>query len=1226
MRSYAVGQHIEPLPARESLRVASGLPARDAARSPGYASAAGAGSGDASTPLVERAARTPPRVRSPSPTATPVAASAAPPHRAVPCLVLFSAQGPRPLDGLVTTTLSRPGAAAAAPRRGPLQARGASVERPLTSAAGRRTAKDAAVSGAARSSPSGVRCVYDRDTRSQLLHIAPGTEVDFAACVRRLPPLAALPNSTAAGAATTAALLPPPHAVHTIIAVQLCLAAPASPPPPSLVSPPSNFHVELVVRTGSSSPSSGAARRQGTSSGYRLRFTNAVSDVQRHAHHARIPLHCVRTAQWVQMFVDVETLLRACQSAGGVIAGGGPWRLHQIHIGVGGGGGAGADGLYVRRIIAGHGLALPHPAVDHLVTVGGAPATADGWPVPEALRLPVEAGESLCVFARTGKEYVLTATPLLPPAPALQHGSGGDLRLGHAAAVAEDAARVLPPRRRTAEAVAGVRDSSVSASSRPPTPPAAPHEALPHREEEEEAAAAAPSTSKAQRRTALEQLRRREPDTQRRRVAPTAHPPLSALPVERVRDDDSSSTTAAAAAAAAGEGDEGDEDEDEDEAAMFIVREVSAAEQLAAAAAPQYPANQLMTGRPPLRHQSPPLSAAAEVAAVRQTSTTDAAAATSGGAGATARSPASCAPHLLRSPPSPTTSISTETADASDVSVVSHSSAFALMEEMAGRVRRIHAVLAEAEEEDAATAAAAAVAAVAAASQPRRWTSPARTAAPPLAGRREHLTRNGGGALVAEAIARLSPPPPLPSSASPVGTAVKLTEAAVGSMPRGPRATAGLAACSPPPAPQAPPPPSPPRRAASATPEDGNAVLELWSSAEVPLLQLPVLERPPAHATAVGLRTPLAERLRAHQAAPSSSSLPSSPSAAPTADASAGAVSPPTSAVTSWTFHSAAVTPQTPFTVHRVLPAETAAGATAEAGAALQRASGPPPSATAATALATAAVSARSRVPVVEAVGPTVLSSGRGARAVVWRRPVPVPVVPRTTSDATRRALLDDVRVADTPPSPPPPPLAATRAVVHGDDNGSSRRVVAWADRPHTAEDSLGLHTPLLQAGEGAAGVGDGPAAAQLHVYPLAAAPPQPPGVCHSMSTVGSFHMWCPSSFSSAPRVSSSRGRYPSATTPSSGGGAGGAGGDGEALLLGTPAVAVGSVSEAQPPPAPAAQPPRLSIAATPLSARPPLPPPPLPGGPAAEVGRYVFDGVLQCYLDLKTNAYVEAA
>ncbi|KPA76110.1 hypothetical protein ABB37_07882 [Leptomonas pyrrhocoris] len=392
---------------------------------------------------------------------------------AVPCLVLFSPQGPRPLSGLTTTssttttttpraTLSHGGSTGGSTgHRALLQNRSSSVNRLV---GGDSPAKGTAGLSRGSAPPlNGVRCVYDRDTRSQLLHIAPGTEVDFSGCMR-------LPVVTRGSAGAGGGVVG-----HTILVVQFCAAAPVlsaaerqrtlpSTLSPPYLPPPGSVHIELVVRTTTNGSGSGNSGRHhdsrstalmsprsnsnagSTSSnargGYRLRFTNAVREVQRHAHHTRIPLQCVRTAQWVQLYVDVDSVVQACGLQGGLTASKAAataaFRLHQLRIGAGAtasgvGGGGGSGGLYVRRIVAGHGLPLPrHHGVDHLLhpagqqsfaeasmTVGGggpvagaAPAT---WTLPEPLRLPAEAGEVLTLFVRTGEEVVLRTPPPPPP-------------------------------------------------------------------------------------------------------------------------------------------------------------------------------------------------------------------------------------------------------------------------------------------------------------------------------------------------------------------------------------------------------------------------------------------------------------------------------------------------------------------------------------------------------------------------------------------------------------------------------------------------------------------------------------------------------------------------------------------------------------------------------------------------------------------------------------------
>lgn len=298
----------------------------------------------------------------------------------------------------------------------------------------------------------GVRCVYDRDTRSQLLHISPGTEVDFAAFMR-------LPGCTRGSTASACAT-----AGHTVLVVQFCIAAPTGPPaaeqhragdrapsalPHPYVPPPGSAYIELVVRTtttttraasaasmrGNSGPLSHSSGSNNNTSvaavrgGYRLRFTNAVRAVQRHAHHTRFPLQCVRTAQWVQLYIDVDSVMETCAAHGGSSAST-VFRLHELRIGAGATSGStgissGSGGLYVRRIVAGHGLPLPPPSQDEVPTfflhpagqhsVGG--GALQTWTLPEPLRLPAEAGETLSLFVRSGDEAVLCAPSVLPPPP-----------------------------------------------------------------------------------------------------------------------------------------------------------------------------------------------------------------------------------------------------------------------------------------------------------------------------------------------------------------------------------------------------------------------------------------------------------------------------------------------------------------------------------------------------------------------------------------------------------------------------------------------------------------------------------------------------------------------------------------------------------------------------------------------------------------------------------------
>ena len=369
------------------------------------------------------------------------------PASSVPCLVLFSPQGPRPLEGLTAiSTSSNRGSTAA--RRTPSASAflgGMDVPRKLTRGGGGGR-------GHGPTTLDGVRCVYDRDTRSQLLHISPGTEVDFAAFMR-------LPGCTRGSTASASAT-----AGHTVLVVQFCIAAPTGPPaaeqhragdgapsalPQPYVPPPGSAYIELVVRTtttttraasvasmrGNSGPLSHSSGSNNNTSvaavrgGYRLRFTNAVRAVQRHAHHTRFPLQCVRTAQWVQLYIDVDSVMQTCAAHGGSSAST-VFRLHELRIGAGATSGptgisSGSGGLYVRRVVAGHGLPLPPPSQDGVPTfflhpagqhsVGG--GALQTWTLPEPLRLPAEAGETLSLFVRSGDEAVLCAPSALPPPP-----------------------------------------------------------------------------------------------------------------------------------------------------------------------------------------------------------------------------------------------------------------------------------------------------------------------------------------------------------------------------------------------------------------------------------------------------------------------------------------------------------------------------------------------------------------------------------------------------------------------------------------------------------------------------------------------------------------------------------------------------------------------------------------------------------------------------------------
>ncbi|CBZ25387.1 conserved hypothetical protein [Leishmania mexicana MHOM/GT/2001/U1103] len=1340
--------------------------------------------------------------------------TAAPPHRTVPCLVLFSPQGPRPLEGLKTVTLERPGNVTAAPRGEHLRARGASLNRlsvggpPSLSAsaaaasgtaARQRHAKHAVASAAARTShqsSSGIRCVYDRDTRSQLLHVMPGTEVDFSSCMR-LPALAATPTSASGTAATP--LLFAATTVHTIVVVQFCVAAPtlstaarhqagASRPqlPGSPIPPPGSFYIELVLRTGTSSDSArGRSSTNGggsssSSGGYRLRFTNTGHAVQRHTHHTKIPLQCVRTAQWVQLFLDLEALLQSCKAAGAVVAGGTHCRLQQLRIGSGGSA-ASTGGVYVRRIIAGHGLPLPHPAMDHLVTADGVPGTvplmatplggvqeivrdADGeghidrrgsgtlqqrssgrdscWAPPEALRLPAEAGESLCVFVRTGDEHILSEAPALlalaeepsregkartrdsdTSAEATQvrwraNSCAGDVgrdAVEWAGDATEDTAR-----RRAAQAVTAVASKPLTL----PSPATLPLHQLQRRQPnsdqqqslvlsnacrhqpEGEAAAARvckrqPEPSKVLHHTALELLRMRDQQQQQPWPQPAhqftgsgaaAHVPTSAAPPSPSFPSSASPWSSPVDAASLSAS---------DDAEVFVVREVSAAEQLAPATPPQYPVNQLMTGKPPLRctPSQPPvaekatyhsLDAGLASEGVVQQVGVNVAIEDAGQEGFSA--PAAVgATDLLFSTTSSATTATAPTSETSVLSVVSYSSAAELMDAMNERVRRIHMVLAGVEEE----AAAAAAAAASVFAQPLGRCPPSRHVTPPP-------TAQGPRPVVSTVtptvLPLLAPPPPLtdaaatrsspsPPSAPGPTTPAELMEAVLGGMPR----DAVVATAAVPSLPSTPPAAAmaTPKRdivarvavvecaaTASAAPNDTNAILELWSSAERPLCFPASLQGP---ATAAVQRAPLAERLREHQAALSSSSSAASFSLVDggdkggVGDAPSAAIPPPTSAATSWTFHSAPLTPQTP----SMLRVPTTSGAVGEA---LPRSGGAPSSYTGGAGKGEGAPLLRqaprplseSQTPapeLVAAVEPrSKLSSGQVTKAVVWRRPVPVPGHSPSVGDATQRALQDEVRLTDTPIS--------GRARAPGAESGGAGRLVAWSARQKTDPTSSGMHTPLSAAVAGKLGVAPHQRSrqgfiegAQLCVG-AQTPPPLPSG--RSFSTVSSFQMWLPSS--SLPTLSASRGRYPSTITPLSAGGdrhcdpfsdsSSGAGGGPRPPRLGI-AAAYPSAHPPMPHPSVVHMPQAAAAATSPIysagaavgpsplaqqqrqqeqtlgfpaaaSTRDPAQPAPVShhGAPLNDVllsaklgngaGRYMYDGVLQCYLDLETNTYVD--
>ncbi|GET87586.1 hypothetical protein, conserved [Leishmania tarentolae] len=1332
-----------------------------------------------------------PSLRSTVPAASTVDAA---PHRAVPCRVLFSPQGPRPLEGLKTVTLKSSGdAAAVASRRGSLRDRGPSLNRLSTGGP-----PSSAAALASRQSSSGIRCVYDRDTRSQLLHITPGTEADFSSCMR-LPALA-VTLAPVSGAASTPVLFAD-TAMHTIVVVQFCVAAPTLSTaarhqadaarrqlPESTILPPGSFYIELVLRASTSSNTArGRSNTKGSDSsggsgGYRLRFTNTGHTVQRHTHHTKIPLQCIRTAQWVQLFFDLEALLQSCKASGAVVAGGTHFRLQQLRIGSGGSA-ASTGGIYVRRIIAGHGLQLPHPTIDHLVTAAGVPGVvplmattngftqemvrdADGdghsyrqdsgalqqrsssssgsfWAPPEALRLPAEVGESLCVFVRTGDENILSQAPV--PLNSTEEQSQEDkmhtrdgnniveaMRAGWKESnsaghtdtnVTEWAEDMTQPaaRRQEAHAVTTTLRKPVTLPSSAGLPlyqsqscqPDLDQQqsaALPNsyqKQPEDEAAAALvgkrqPNQLKVLHHTALELLRMGSHQEQSQ--PPLAHqfsnsgaaahsltatiPPspfsLSASPCPSPADTSSLSAS--------------------DDAEMFVVREVSASEQLAPATPPQYPTNQLMTGKPPLRStpSQPPVSDKAMHHALG-VGRTDAMGplhvGKDAGIGATNKKDFS-APEavgetgLLFSTTSSNTATAATTPETSVLSVVSYSSAVELIDAMHERVRHIHMILAGMEEEASATAAAAAAASTVV--QPLVKPSQLRNVTPPP-------TAQGARPAVRTATPAapplLPPPPPYTDATAthsfssapsePVRTTpAELMEAVLCGMP--PDSVASTVAVS------NLPPMSPTAAAetkkcgsvahvavaegtatALATPGDTNAILELWSSTERPLC-LPTSFQQPA--TAAAQRAPLAERLHAHQAAPSSSSSAGSCSVGGGGDnggvhdAPSAVIPPPISAATSWTFHSASLTPQTP----SVLMAPTTFGAV---GGALPGAGGALPSHTTGAQKGDAApLSHQAPRPLSGApipapdIGATMVppftSLGHVTKAVVWRRPVPVPGHPPSVGYATQRALQDEVRLTDTPLS--------RRAPTPGAEGGGAGRIVAWSARQKPRPTSSGMHTPLSAA-----------LASQLDVAPkqeshqssndggqlyagAQALPPPPSG--GSFSTVSSFQMWLPSS--SMPTLSASRGRYPSTITPFSGGG------DRHCHPSSDSSSGAGG----------GPRPPRLGIAAGCSSARPPMPHPSVARMPQADAaervtsssavktvgsspiaqqqqqreqpttfgfstadsagtppqhtsmshheaplhdafpsekvgkgeGRYVYDGVLQCYLDLETNAYVD--
>ncbi|CAM37842.2 conserved hypothetical protein [Leishmania braziliensis MHOM/BR/75/M2904] len=1323
---------------------------------------------------------------------------AAPPHRAIPCFVLFSPQGPHPLEGLKTVTLERlSDGAVATPRRGSLRTRGSSLNRlpagvslPLsasTMAARHRTAKHVTASAAARAShqsTSGIRCVYDRDTRSQLLHITPGTEVDFSSCMR-LPALATKPAPVVGAAATP--MLFAATAVHTIVVVQFCVAAPVLSPaarhqagaprpqlPASPIPPPGSFHIELVLRTGTSAntvrgrnSASGSSSSGSSGGGYRLRFTNTGSGVQRHTHHTKIPLLCVRTAQWVQLFLDLEALLQSCQEAGAVIIGGGPHcRLQQLRIGSGGSA-ASTGGIYVRRIIAGHGLALPHPVIDHLITSGGVPGVvavvampsggapetfrdADGegqssrrnsgtlqqfssgggssWAPPEALRLPAEAGESLCVFVRTGEEYILSEAPALPtpteePSPEdVSHVRERDDSVGvtqlllKASNCAGDVGRSLTEcaeaatqgaaRRRPAQAVKATATKPLTSPLSSALPPPQPQRRQLSSHQQQSPAswtsyqghpdggAAAVRAFKSQPRsprvphcTALELLRMHN---HRQRLQPqpvhqfavsgaathTPSPadppspffPFSASPLSSPVDASSLSVS--------------------DDAEMFVVREVSAAEQLAPATPPQYPANQLMTGKPPLccPQSQPPIAEKVThhaldagptgEAAVVQHERENVALEDADGEGFST-CPAAAATGFLFSSNTSTITTTTTASEASVLSVVSYSSAVELMDEMNERVRRIHTVLAGAEEEAAAAAAAVIVDRSLARGPPSRHFTP-----PPTAqGGRPAASTSALTALPllepppltdAAAIHSSSPPPSAPATTTPADfmkgalddtlcDAVVAAAAVLNTPPKSPTATAksdgvGRVAVED----------HTPRL--SPTSDNTKAVLELWSSTEMPLY-LPSPSQRPATAAVKGAS--LMERLRERQATLSSSSSAASVSPVNSGDngglgdAPSGAMLPPTSAVTSWTFHSASLTPQSPSILRLPTARSAGEGLPGAGGAPSNHATGAERGEEAPPLWPLSELRTTAPEGVAAVVPSSRSSAGQVMKAVVWRRPVPVPGHPPSIGDATQRALQDEVRLTDTPLS--------RRAGAPEAESGDARRMVAWSARQNAGTISSGMHTPLSAAVASKLGVAPQQESCQgfIEAPQLCIGAQVPPLLPNgrSFSTVSSFQMWLPSS--PMPTLSEGRGRYPSTTTPSSGGG------DQHGGFPSNSSSGVGSG-----PPRP-----QLGVAAVLPSARPPLPPPsvvhmpqaapgltaptsssgaamgllPLAqqqqqtlGLPAAtwtrcsphhasvsppeappndgplsaqlgnDEGRYLYDCVLQCYLDLARNTYVD--
>jgi hypothetical protein len=367
---------------------------------------------------------------------------------AIPCLVLFSPQGPRPLEGLTTssTLTHRSSMDGSLKGRATLQSRTASANC-LTDPNHHGKEGGRVVRGLPLT-PQGVRCVYDRDTRSQLLHISPGTDVDFSSLMR----LPAFTRGSAGGAGGG----------HTVLAVQFCVAAATLsavgrhrtggspsplpvPPVVPLIPPPGSVHIELVVRTTTSTTTT-TTSNVSARAGYRLRFTSAVHEVQRHAHHTRIPLQCVRTAQWVQLYIDVDSLLQACVShrattASTTTTAFSVCRLQQLRIGAGATGtgiGVSGGGVYVRRVVAGYGVLFPpSPYLEYVVHLPGQHSIAVAptseptartlphqWTLPEPLRLPAEAGEMLSLFVRTGEETILREAPVAGAAsPSVTRGS-----------------------------------------------------------------------------------------------------------------------------------------------------------------------------------------------------------------------------------------------------------------------------------------------------------------------------------------------------------------------------------------------------------------------------------------------------------------------------------------------------------------------------------------------------------------------------------------------------------------------------------------------------------------------------------------------------------------------------------------------------------------------------------------------------------------------------------